>query len=651
MSTKRPTDYTRLIKDGQAPKLDGRTDVSRRWWTLAEKDVGQSVTATVAQLTKQQSSRMTTYAISARLYGNMSVTGPMASALAAVMSSSGGPKDRITYNAIQSIGDTLTARIGETKPRPYYLTSGGSYAQQRKAKRLNQFTDGVFYETSTYDKGLDCFRDSFILGDGFMHVYPGARKLKHERVLANELWVDDEEAKYGFPRNLYRVKDVDREELMERFSDDDKVCAVIAKASTANAMDGGRASDTNSDMVRVIEAWHLANEDENGKLSGGAHAIVVAGSGSDSGVLVRDEWEFDFFPFAKLPWCKRPSGFWSQSLCEQLRGEQIELNKELWFIQRSMQIAGSVKVLLSAGSKVAKEKLDSEVGGVIEYTGEKPEYVTPNPIHPVFFENVNRIIDRMYRVSGASELSASGEKPAGLDSGKALREYQDIESERHRTTSRLNDNFYLAIAALDRVFAPEVKGLKVKVPGRNSFSLVDYSKDIGRIEDEQFVLQCFPVSRLPRDPAGRLQTIQEYIQAGFMTPRQGRRALDFPDFDTIESLANAQEDMLTKVLDGILDDGKYRTPEPTDDLTMAKEMVLEYLQRYRQFDDAEASKLDMLRRWNSQVDSLMKRAMGPGLTALPGGAAPAPGAPPGGGTPQGKPMAAPQSELMPQVAA
>ena len=42
-------------------------------------------------------------------------------------------------------------------------------------------------------------------------------------------------------------------------------------------------------------------------------------------------------------------------------------------------------------------------------------------------------------------------------------------------------------------------------------------------------------------PAGRLATIQEYIQAGFITPRQGRRAIDFPDLETIESLGNSQK--------------------------------------------------------------------------------------------------------------
>jgi len=426
------------------------------------------------------------------------------------------------------------------------------------------------------------------------------------------------------------------------FSDDKEAVKVIEDASR---VDDQQRGDNMADMVRVIEAWHLANENEAGKLVGGHHAIAVAGAKSGSGMLARDEWEYDFFPFARLPWCKRPAGFWSQGLCEQLQGEQLELNKELWFVQRSMQLAGTVKVFLRNGARISKDHINNEVGAIIEHTGEPPVFFCPEPIHPVFFENINRIIERMYRQSGASEMSASGKKPAGLDSGKALREYEDIESERHRTTSRLNDNFYLAVAALDATFARELSGYSVKVPGRNSFNRVDFKKDIGNIKDDDFVRQCFPVSRLPRDPAGRLQTIQEYIQAGFMSPRQGRRALDFPDLDTIESLANAQEDLLTKVIDDILDEGKYRPPEPTDDLALAKELALESIQRYRQFDDAEPGKLDLLRKFNSQVDSLMKRAMGPGLAAVP------PPAPAPGGTPQGAPMAAPKSDLMPQRAA
>lgn len=637
-------DFRDLKKDGESPHDDRLPDQrSRRWWDRKGKEAAESIVSTVQFLERTQSPRLRQHVVSARLYGNLSMMGAAAGAHARLLSSQSAVKDRVTFNAIQSIVDTLTSRVGETKPRPYYLTSGGTYSQQRRAKKLNQFTEGVFYETGTYDKGLDCFRDSAIWGDGLMHVFGRGGKLRHERVLSSELWVDEVEAMYGFPRNMYRVKDVDRDELAAAFSDDKDAVKCIESASRTTDVTSNRG-DNMSDMVRVVEAWHLASEDEDGKLVGGAVAMAVDGAKQGTGLLGEvDEWEYDFFPFARLPWCKRPVGFWSQGLCEQLQGEQLELNKELYFVQRSMQLAGTVKVFLRNGSRVSKEHINNEIGAVVEYTGEPPQFFCPEPIHPVFFENINRIIERMYRQSGASELSAAGKKPAGLDSGKALREQQDIESERHRTTSRLNDNFYLAVAALDATFAKGLSGYSVKVPGRNSFSRIDFKKDIGDIKEDDFIRQCFPVSRLPRDPAGRLQTIQEYIMAGFMTPRQGRRALDFPDLDSIESLGNAQEDMLTKVFDEILEDGKYRPPEPTDDLTLGMEMCLENIQRYRQFDDAEPAKLNLMRTWLSQCQSMMKKSMAPALTALPGGAAP-------GGTPQGQPKAAPTSDLLPQAA-
>jgi hypothetical protein len=169
-------------------------------------------------------------------------------------------------------------------------------------------------------------------------------------------------------------------------------------------------------------------------------------------------------------------------------------------------------------------------------------------------------------------------------------------------------------------------------------------KDIGNIDDDEFVMQCFPVSRLPRDPAGRLQTIQEYIQAGMISQRQGRRALDFADIDSIESLANAQEDMISKVLDAIVDDGEYQPPEPTDDLALAKEMVVEYIQRYRALD-LEPDKLNLLRNFNSQVDTLQKRAMAPAPGLPPG----MPTAPQDGSAPQAAPMAPPKSDLIPNA--
>lgn len=577
---------------------------------------------------------------SAHLYGNISLYGASGAVYSQLLAQQ-KPSKAITFNAVQSIIDTVTSRIGETKPRPYYLTSGGNWKSQRKAKHLNKFTEGNFYETKTYDTGLKSFRDSAISGDGFMFVFARGEKIVHERVMGSEIWVDEVEAQYGFPRNMHRLKVVDRDELCAYFPDRKKVIL------DANKTSDGRGSVSNiSDMVTVAESWHLAAPDADGEMMGGKHAITLI---SGEKMLVEPEdWPYDFFPIARVPWCERPIGYWSQGLAEQLQGEQLELNKELQLIQRSMHLAGSLKVFLRNGSKIVKEHINNEIGAIVSHTGEPPVFFCPEPIHAVYFENVNRIIERMYRRAGVSELTAASRKPEGLDSGKAIREFEDIESDRFRTITRQNDNLYLAVAALDVCMAQEMrkagKAPRVRVPGKYSFDEVDFKRDIGDLDGTEYVMQCFPVSRLPRDPSGRLATIQEYIQAGFITPRQGRRALDFPDLDTIESLANAQEELLTKVLDDICDGENpqedYQPPEPTDDLSLAKELVLEYIQRGRLLD-LEPERLDLLRQWSTQVDALQSRAM-----AAMG---PPPGAPGAEGQPQAAPMPPPQSDLIPNA--
>jgi hypothetical protein len=637
------TDYRDLKKrkksDADNPRAGGPSgDTTRRWWEYEGNKCADSIRSNIEFLQKAQSNRLRQMVMSARLYGNMGLMASGTSlAFARAFQSASASKERITYNAIQSITDTLVSHVGETKPRPYYLTSGGNYREQRKAKKLSQFTDGVFYETKTYRLAPKAFRDAAIWGDGFIHVFARGGKLHHERVLGSEMWVDEVEAQYGFPRNWNRVKVVDRDELAGAFPEQRKQIMNANRATDSQASSGQNISD----MVTVAESWHLPSLTPDGELMGGKHAITLV---SGSVMLVEpEEWEYDFFPFARMPWCERPIGYWSQGLAEQLQGDQMELNKELFFIQRSMHLAGTIKWLLKNGSKIVKEEINNDVGALINYAGDvPPQPIVPEPIHPVFFENVNRIIDRMSLRAGVSQLSQGSIKPAGLDSKPALREYKDTQNDRHKATAEAYDDFFLTIASLDRCFAKDLSGYKVRVPGKGAVRTIDFKKDIGHIKDEEFILQCFPVSQLPRDPAGRMQTVQEWVQAGWISPRQARRAMDFPDLDTIESLANAQEEYLQERLDKIVDDGEYSSPEPTDDLSLDKEYSLQYIQLYARLG-LEPEKMDMLRRFSAQVDWLAKKAA---LGAMP----PAPAGQPAGQTPQAQPAPPPTSPLMPQAA-
>lgn len=629
------TDYTDLTSPTEPkPKKSGsdKSNPDRAWWKKEGTACASVIHDTVKILQDAQSYRLRQQVINARMYGARSSTTGSLARYAATISTT---RERQSYNVVQENVDTLVARVGETKPRPYFLTNGGNYKQQRKAKKLNQFIEGAFYETKAFDIGLEAFRDGAIQGDGFVYCYGRAGKLRKERVRSSELWVDEIEAQYGFPRRLFRLKDVDRDELAGVFSSAKDKRAIYTASPAVNP----RSKETTSNMVTTVEAWHLGSANDDGEIVGGKHAITLVGG--NSMLEEPEEWPYEFFPFARFAWCPNPDGYWSQSLSEQLQPTQIELNRNDLLIQRSMHLAGSFKLFLHNGSKVVTEAMNNDVGAIVKWAGtQKPEYVVPQPIDAVYFQRRERLIEQARDLSGVSKMATSGTKPAGDMSGKALDTLEEVASDRHRSIQRANDNMYLQMAMLDICIANEMaergEMKPVRTPGQHSFTVIDWKKDIKDVKTDAYVLQCFPISRLPKDPAGRLKTIQEYIQAGFITPRQGRRALDFPDLETIESLANAQEDMLTKTLDDIIDDGEYAPPEPTDDLELGKQLVLEYIQKYRALG-LEEEKLDMLRNFNSQIDAMLAKSAQ--MQAAQQMAMQPPAAP----------MAQPQSQLVPNV--
>jgi hypothetical protein len=542
----------------------------------------------------------------------------------------GGGRDRVSDNVVQSVVDTATARIGENKPRPYHLTSDGNWKLQRKAKKLNQFTDGIFYELDAYELGGLAQRDAEIFGDGLVFVTEkkgkdGKARVDFQRVISAELWIDEQEGAYGKPRQLHWVRTIDRQQLLAAFPDKKDL---ILSAGAAPLAQNGMPSTT-ADLVVVRESWHLPSSADS---KDGAHCVSI-----EEGLLDPiTQWEHDFFPFARWQWCPRPLGYWGQSLAEQLAPKQLEINKLLWLIQRSMHIAGTFKVFLEYGSKIVKEHINNEIGAIFEYKGTPPTWFVPQVVPPEYYQHLQTLIMSCYERAGISLQSATGVKPAGLNSGEAQRVYRDTVAERLKTQERLNEKGYMELAkiaiAVARDIAERDGFYEVQAP--TGAALVKVKMTKGELNANDWHMQCFPTSSLPRDPAGRLATIQEYIQAGFVSPRQGRRLLDFPDLEANGSLANADEDLLTKMLDAICDDGDFETPEPTDNLQLAMELVVDYIARARA-QGLDEDRIDLLRTWKAQVEALQQAAMPP---------QPMPGA-----TPQAAPMAPPQSNLIPNA--
>lgn len=620
-------DYKSMSGGGSA----ANSQPNRQWWKLSKAEIPAAVETIVDFLNSHQTYRQTQTAISSRLYGNQSALGASGLSYSRSTVAIGALKDRISYNVCQSAVDTITSKIAKNKPKPFFLTSGGNYKMQRKAKKLGKFIDGCFYENEMHRLGVEVFRDAVVWGTGVVHVFPCAGRVKAERVLASELLVDEVEGFYGRPRQMHRTKNVDRTVLLELFPEHARK---IREANRAEA--SSRASEDVSDQIKVIESWHLPSGPD---AKDGLHTITIS-----QHTLLSEDYSKDFFPFAFIHWSKRLHGFWGQGGVEQIQNIQLEINKLLWVIQRSMHLAGSFKILLENGSKIVKEHLNNDIGTIVAYTGTAPTYVTPPIVPAEIYQHLVTLKNAAFEQFGISQLSAESKKPAGLNSGKALREFNDIESDRFMVVGQQYERLFLDTTRLMVECAKDIyeddKSFSVKVPGKKFIETIDW-KDVDMEEDE-YVMQIFPVSSLPSDPAGRLQTIQEYAQAGFLNPRESRRLLDFPDLEQIENLANSQEDYIHKILEKIVEEGEYTAPEPYDNLDLCQELALQYYSDGKQ-NDLEPEKMDLFRTFIDQVNLLKEKALQP--PPMPPGAEMAPGAGPQQ-QPQAVPQAPQQSDLI-----
>jgi hypothetical protein len=356
----------------------------------------------------------------------------------------------------------------------------------------------------------------------------------------------------------------------------------------------------------VVESWHLCGPE-------GRHVISL-----DKDVLVDETYTKDYFPFTFLRWSDRLTGFWGQSLAERLTGNQIEINKMLRMIQRSFHLGSTFKVFLEHGSRVTKEHLNNDIGALVYYSGTKPDYYVPQVVSPEYFNHLQFLIQSSYEEAGVSQMAASSRKPAGLESGKAIREYNDIESERFALVSQAYEASFMDTTRqyIDLVKDLAAMGIdyEAKAQSKRFIEKIKWSEI--DIEDDEFVMQMFPVSMLPHEPAGRMAFVQELVQNNMIPQEFALKLLDFPDLENYASLATAAIDDLMANLEDILVHGIYNPPEPFQDLQTGVKLFQSAYLRSRS-EKVSEDKLEMLRIWIESAQSLLVSAASPAGPTVP----------------------------------
>jgi hypothetical protein len=570
------------------------------WWKLPEGEKHNAVFDILEVLEREDADRFKRNVQGIRLYGNVDINGYFPGQYTNILSPA-LPEARVKYNIISSTTDTVTSKIGKMKPRITYLTSGGRWDEQYRSQKLTKWTDGIFEENGIYRLHQHMFRDGCVTDAGCLYHYIHDGDIKTERVLSTEIFVDKLDAMYGNPTHLYRRKYMRREDLKDMFKGDTVALEAIDRAK-GYYQDSLRADDKLDTHVAIVEAWHLKSSKS---ADDGRRVIVI-----ENHTLVDEEYTKPYFPFTFFHWAPPIVGFWGQSLADRLTGNQLEVNKMLRIIQKSFHLGSAFKVFLEYGSKVAKEHLNNEIGSIVYYNGTKPEFYVPQTVHPEFFQFLEWLIQSSYEEAGISQLSAASRKPAELESGRALREFNLIETERFATVAQAYEDTFLTTAEIyldlaNELYKEDKVDTTMTVSTRRLVESIKWSEVA--VERKDYIMRKFPTSMLPSEPAGRIATIEGWINAGLIDPDEGKRLLDFPDIEAAQSLKTASTDIIHMMIEKMLYRGEYYPPEPFMDLAKAIPTMQDAEQKAL-LDEAPEERIDLLRDWIEQARAMVQKA-------------------------------------------
>lgn len=602
---------------------------SRQWWREPKGKAGASIIAAVNAIQDVTLGLQERFLRSMRAFGGngyMStgrfpsgvgggVGGPLG------MGARSGPRDNITYALVSTV---LSQLMDDGPYGVSFLTSHGDWEMQRRAEMLEQFSDGIAYQTRLdTDEFPFHLQDSLITGDGFIeHELDENGNIYSERAFPAEFMVDIWDGRDRRPRSLYRVGFIDRDVLAARYPDSKKK---IMDARPQMPPGFSAISATQTNVIPFIKAWHLptfVDYDKNGEVTGTDGRFVLTLS-NDLTICDREYCE-DEFPITHTRFCLLPTGYHGMGIAEIVQGHQLSLNDanraEYW----AWSQVGIPRVWMQTNT-VNKDHLNSSLSGLILEGTVPPQVLNWSATHPDFVKWKADIKAAAAQLVGVSFMAMSGVKPPGLDSGEAQREYKDTLHSRFSLLSQWAQEARVDCARKQIMLARHAYQIdpdwSVRIIGKNFIKRLAAKQVFDNLEDDEFVLKAKPVSQLPKSVPGQIQTATEMVQGQFATPQEARKIItSVPDVGAWADLSNAAYDNAKQVAYSMLHEGKQEVPDLQlgDAATLHQVITAEGIKAKE--NGAPRAAIERVRTYLVQLKALMAQQAA--------AAAPPPGTPP-----------------------
>lgn len=530
------------------------------WWESDEEDAHEDILRTVWDIEEENRDFHQTNLRCASLYSGRAINS---------LDGSFGTKDPLSYrgmyrsgeNATQNVVDTATSLIAKNRPKGTFSTTDAEYSTRHKAKMLDQYCYSVFQQQKVYRKTPLWFRDAAVYGTGVLKVFDDAGRAGISRRLIDNIVVNEKECQNDHePRSIHEVMLIDKTVLKRMYPEaEDEI-----EDAAGRQINSFR--QTPKQLVRVVESYHVPSERGG---DDGVRSVVINGK-----TLEWDKWVHDWHPYVFHRWRHPATGFYGHGLVEQLAWFQLRLNRLNAHIEKCQNLASSPLIFVEMSSKVHREVLQSnKIMRTVYFRGRKPEWFVPQAVGTEIYQFRKEIVASMFNSAGVSQMSAHSTKPAGIEAGIALRELGDIETQRfvinvQEFEAGIGEELPEKLVSISRDIYKE--GGEVTFPDGDFVKQVPW-QDVD-LPNDTYRIDVEPSSILSRTPSGRIQEVTDLMQYGIFDRDEARDALNHPDVDRKQSLANADIEITEQIIQR-LGKGERLTPDAYQNLDLTKKMV------------------------------------------------------------------------------
>lgn len=424
----------------------------------------------------------------------------------------------IQENVIASCIETLCSKIASQKVRPFFNTVNGTFKEMQIAKQAQIFFDMLYEENNVNEIITDAFRNACVFDKGIVKISDDGITNR----LPWNVFFDPREVTYNQITHVAEKLPKTPGRILE--------------------LKYGIKADRNLDYT-VYEYYDVMEH---------IKAVYV----QELNKVVTHEYKPNIIPYLEIHYTNPVKGDTSQSVVDQLYGIQTQIDELLAVMKDSISVNPGMTLLVPRSSNIKTNMLSNRTGQIIQYdpipgqTTSPVTYATNDIISPQFVQLLDKLKNDAYEIVGISQLSATSQKPAGLNSGIALNTMEDIESSRFETQLNSVVRLYVDVAkaCLD-IFPPDIDILPDDLNRAN----IKW-KDIVEARNNMKI-QFSAAESLSKDPSEKLKQLVALSQAGVIPQSHIATLMELPDLQSGYNLANNAFNSVYTFIDNVLVSG------------------------------------------------------------------------------------------------